>query len=191
MLYTSAIFVISAICVLRFFFHPGKNICVIDQAWGQDGWILAKFVFAFFFLWNETKKKITRPISSHLDRTSFVNKGFIIWITPKNFAFAGTKRAIPIEQDRPSLPARVTNQNTGSLHLARSRSQPYDDNCVMIASLVIYWCFYFLRRHSPRCRFVCNTWKYQHLPRNRRRVCDPFWHDEERWLHTGMGILRF
>ena len=38
-----------------------------------------------------------RPISSHLDRTSFINKGFIIW--PKdyteNFAFAETKRAIP------------------------------------------------------------------------------------------------
>ena len=34
-------------------------------------------------------------------------------ITPNNFAFAGTKRAIPSGQDRPILPARVANQNTG------------------------------------------------------------------------------
>ena len=34
-------------------------------------------------------------------------------ITPKNFAFAGTKQEIPSGQDRPILPARVANQNTG------------------------------------------------------------------------------
>ena len=40
----------------------------------------------FAFLWTEAKsrsmkrKKRTRPISSHLDRTSLVNKGFIIWL---------------------------------------------------------------------------------------------------------------
>ena len=33
-------------------------------------------------------------------------------ITPKNFAFLGTKRAILIGQDRPILPSQVTNQNT-------------------------------------------------------------------------------
>ena len=30
-------------------------------------------------------KKRTRPISSHLDRTSLVNKGFIIWLSGKFF----------------------------------------------------------------------------------------------------------
>ena len=30
-----------------------------------------------------TRKKRTRPISSHLDRTSLVNKGFIIWLSGK------------------------------------------------------------------------------------------------------------
>ena len=34
-------------------------------------------------------------------------------ITPKNFAFVGTKRPIQSGQDRPILPARVANQNTG------------------------------------------------------------------------------
>ena len=33
---------------------------------------------------HENAKKRTRPISSHLDRTSLVNKGFITW--PKNYS---------------------------------------------------------------------------------------------------------
>ena len=33
----------------------------------------------------KTRKKRTRPISSHLDRTSLVNKGFIIWLLGKCF----------------------------------------------------------------------------------------------------------
>ena len=47
----------------------------------------------FACLWTETeprsvntqKKKKPRPISSHLDRTSLVNKGFIIWLSGKFF----------------------------------------------------------------------------------------------------------
>ena len=34
-------------------------------------------------------------------------------VTPKNFAFAATKRQILSLQDRPILPARVANQSTG------------------------------------------------------------------------------
>ena len=34
-------------------------------------------------------------------------------ITTKKFSLAGTKRAIPSRQDRPMLPARPPNQNTG------------------------------------------------------------------------------
>ena len=32
-----------------------------------------------------THKKRTRPISSHLERTNWVNKGFIIWLSGKYF----------------------------------------------------------------------------------------------------------
>ena len=65
------------------------------------------------FLWTETKrKKRTWPISSYLDRTSLINKGFIIW--PKDcIKIAKTKRAIPSGRDRPILPTRVANQNAG------------------------------------------------------------------------------
>ena len=52
-------------------------------------------------------KKRTRPISSHLDRTNLVNKGFIIWLLV-NFCL----------RDTAGSPERAR-----SLHLARSGSQ--------------------------------------------------------------------
>ena len=60
-------------------------IWVIGQAWGQDGGILARFFSCVFMHRDEVEvhkhaKKRTRPISRHLDRTSLVNKGFIIWL---------------------------------------------------------------------------------------------------------------
>ena len=62
-----------------------KGMWVIDQVWGQDGWILAKFFFGGRgCLWTKMKwraintQKRTRPISSHLDWTSLVNKEFVL-----------------------------------------------------------------------------------------------------------------
>ena len=52
-------------------FH--EYVYIIDQARGQDGWILAEFSFCV------KRKTRTRSISSHLDRTSLVNKRFIVW----------------------------------------------------------------------------------------------------------------
>ena len=49
----------------------------------------------FACLWTETKprsinsQKRTRPISSHLDRTNLVNKGFIIWLFFLEILLAG------------------------------------------------------------------------------------------------------
>ena len=73
----------------------------------------------FACLWTETKsrsintRKRTRPISSHLDRTSLVNKGFIIWDkTPKHDKFSLRDKArIPSGQDSSILPARVANHS--------------------------------------------------------------------------------
>ena len=70
----------------------------------------------FALLWIETKsrfiktqkKKRTRPINSHLDRTGLVNKGL-----HQRISLLREKREIPSGQDRPILPARVANQNTG------------------------------------------------------------------------------
>ena len=47
-------------------FHLKVYIYIIDQARGQDSWILASFSFCVF-------------LTERNDRTSLVNKGFIIW----------------------------------------------------------------------------------------------------------------
>ena len=55
----------------------------------QDGWILVMVLFAC--LWTETEsisinsQKEPFPISSHLDRTSLVDKGFIKRLSGKFF----------------------------------------------------------------------------------------------------------
>ena len=59
-------------------------ICVIDQAFGQGGWILGKSFLRFYErdkveVHKNVKKLRTGLISSHLDRTSLVNEGFITW----------------------------------------------------------------------------------------------------------------
>ena len=62
----------------------------MDQERGQDGQILAKFIFRVFMDQDGVEvhkliKKRMRPISSHLDRTSLVNKGFITRLSGKYF----------------------------------------------------------------------------------------------------------
>ena len=73
---------------------------------------MARYWPSSFFacLWTETDintQKRTRPMSSHLGRTSLVNKGFIIWRLGKFFL-----------RDKAGSPERAR-----SLHLARSGSQ--------------------------------------------------------------------
>ena len=75
--------------------------------------------------------KRTRPIFSHLDRTTLVNKGFIIWPKTKSF-LSGSTREIVSRQDGPILPARVANQNIGFAHLARSQSLPYNNEIYVL-----------------------------------------------------------
>ena len=59
-----------------------QYVYIIDQARGLAGYWPSSL---FAFLWTETKSrsiktvKRMRPIPSHLDRTSLVNKRFIIW----------------------------------------------------------------------------------------------------------------
>ena len=53
-----------------------------------------------------------RPIYSHFDRTSLVNKGFNIY-PKRELILAGPTPQIPSGQEEPILPARVANQNAG------------------------------------------------------------------------------
>ena len=87
-------------------------IWVIDQAWGQDGWILAKFFFAY--LWTETK---SRPINTQypaiLTEQAWSIKELLYDLKhQKNDLWScGTKREIPRGQYRSILPARVANHS--------------------------------------------------------------------------------
>ena len=66
-----------------------------------------------FFSWGVWgSRRRTRPISSHLDRTSLVKKGFAMWLSGK-FFFAGHGGEVPSRQDSSILLARVANHSTG------------------------------------------------------------------------------
>ena len=64
---------------------PEARVCGAREAFhpGQDGWRLASLFYLAFLLISTSSrsikiaKKRTRPISSHLNRTSLVNEGFI------------------------------------------------------------------------------------------------------------------
>ena len=75
-------------------------------------------------------QKRTGPVSSHLNHTSLVSKGFITGIWQKRGPFlAGPTRDIPSGQDWSTLPAWLANQNTRfaiSLYLACTRIQPFN-----------------------------------------------------------------
>ena len=101
-----------------------KGMCVINQAWGQDGLFLAKFVIASQSV--KTKNR-TRPIFSHLDQTSLVNKGFSIIMT-KTWTFSGGTNAGNHEQARSCLGKPIRTQD--SFHLI----QPYDREKYFITS---------------------------------------------------------
>ena len=96
------------------FFSPALYVLVIGQAWGQDGWILAKFFFFLRFYGPrlfcrprrslELAKKKTRPTSSNLDQANLVNKGFIVWL--RGNVSCGTRRVVPSGQDSSTMEGR-------------------------------------------------------------------------------------
>ena len=90
-------------------------ICIIDQACGQDIWILA-IGHCIFMDRDEVKvnknAKKNKDNIQHPNQRSLVNEGFVIW--PKSGLFlTGPMQEILSGQDRPIFPARVANQNTG------------------------------------------------------------------------------
>ena len=63
----------------------------------------------FFFGVEAYAKKKLSPISNHLDRSSFVDRGLIVWLRQVFFP-CETKARNVSEQDRPI--AQIANQNT-------------------------------------------------------------------------------
>ena len=85
------------------------EVWVIDQVWGQDGWILAKFFFCVFMDWDEVevhnlaKKELSQYPAILTEQTW--SKDW--W----NFA-CGIQWVVPSGQDGSILPARVANHST-------------------------------------------------------------------------------
>ena len=91
-----------------------KKVWVIDQVWGQDGWILAKFFFCVFMDRDEVEvnklaKKERGQYSAILTEQTWSIKDLLygFWW---NFA-CGIQRVVPSGQDGSILPARVANHS--------------------------------------------------------------------------------
>ena len=101
---------------------------VIDQARGQDGWILTKFFFCVFMdrdgveaskhaknkkqKSKSKQKNRTRSISSHLDRASLVNNHYLLsegWKKKTRARSSLQHREIKVQRKTPncSFPAMI------------------------------------------------------------------------------------
>ena len=92
-------------------------VWVIDQVFGQDGWILAKFFFLHVCLWTEMKsrsinsqKKERGQYPAILTEQTWSIKDLLYGFRI-NFA-CGIQRVVPGGQDGSILPARVANHIT-------------------------------------------------------------------------------
>ena len=89
-------------------------VWVIDQVWGQDGWILAKFFFCVFMDRDEVEvnklaKKERGQYSAILTAQTWSIQDLLygFWW---NYA-CGIQRVVPSWQDGSILPARVANHS--------------------------------------------------------------------------------
>lgn len=94
----------------------GKYIWVIDQVWGQDGWILAKFFFCVFMdrdgvEVHKLAKKERGQYPAILTEQAWSIKDLLYGFRG-NFS-CGTRRVVPSGQDSSILPARVANHSAG------------------------------------------------------------------------------
>ena len=62
---------------------------------------------------HKNAKKESGQYPAILTEQAWSIKDLLYGLRQNSFAFAGPTRAIPSGQDRPILPARVANQNTG------------------------------------------------------------------------------
>ena len=98
----------------KIFIMPGHYVWVIDQVWGQDGWILAKFFFCVFMDRDEVevhklakKERGQYPAILYEQTWSIKDLLYGFWW---NWA-CGIQRVVPSGQDGSILPARVANHS--------------------------------------------------------------------------------
>ena len=112
----------------------GKIYRLLTKAWGQDGWILAKFLFVSVYgpkggsPSTHTKEEQGQYSAILTEQASLVNGGFII--LRENLS-CRTQRVIPSLQESAILCAGVANHSARfAVHLTLSRSCPYNNDYV-------------------------------------------------------------
>ena len=93
-----------------------EYVWVIDQVWGQDGWILAEFFFCVFIDRDGVKvhkqaKKELGQYQAILTEQAWSIKDLLYGFRG-NFS-CGTRWVVPSGQDSSILPARVANHSAG------------------------------------------------------------------------------
>jgi len=91
-------------------------VWVIDQVWGQDGWILAKFFFCVFM--DRDGVEVRKLAKKERGQYPAILTGQAWSIKDLLYGFSGnfscgTRRVVPSGQDNSILPARVANHSAG------------------------------------------------------------------------------
>ena len=84
-------------------------------------------------------KKVRGQYPIHLDRTSLVNKGFIIWLL-RNFCSRGTLWVVPSSQDSSILLSHLSSAAQDLIHLVHlAHSAGFDSSCPLAEKKVKPW----------------------------------------------------
>ena len=98
-----------SVCMFKIYRNVAEYVWVIDQVWGQDGWILAKFFLAC--LWTETKARSIKSQKNVANiQQSWPNKlgqWRIYYVAFRENITCGIQRVDPSGQDTSILPARL------------------------------------------------------------------------------------
>ena len=87
-------------------------VWVINQVWGQDDWILAKFFFRVFMAWDGVK---VHKLEDNI-QPSWPNKPGLLriyYMAFREIFLDWTRRVVLSRQDSSILPAWVANHSTG------------------------------------------------------------------------------
>ena len=96
------------------------------------------YLFVFFFLIHKNKQ-IIRVISSHLDQTDLVNKGFIIW--PKKPFSCRNKAGNPVRGVREFFFSHLSSQSECSISFIYAGLPTHRVSHKITIKLVITWIF--------------------------------------------------
>ena len=88
-------------------------ICLIDQAWGQEGWILAKFLFAFFRLQDKVEVNKNAKKNRAILTEQFWSIKDLSYGQKENFFLRDWHVKSWAAKTGLILPAQVADQNTG------------------------------------------------------------------------------